>query len=285
MVAAARALASKGPQALIDDPYAEALVAAVGLKPFTAIARGQLDHPLVDDILLANIRLMVAGMGLRTRYFDEHFHEVAAAGTRQVVILASGLDTRAYRMRWPAGTIVYEIDQPAVIEFKTTHLAERGVEPAAAHRLVPIDLRADWPAALLAAGFSPTRPTVWSAEGLLVYLDSAAQDGLLDRIDYLSAPGSSVVADYNPAQDRSGKSKAGEISAGWHRHGVELDVESLWATDERSRVVSHLRNCGWHVDSRSFAGLFECYADDGENPFGEMEYSCLIGRRGGSLGS
>ncbi|MDT5408762.1 MAG: hypothetical protein QOG14_982, partial [Mycobacterium sp.] len=85
-------------------------------------------------------------------YFDEYLLAAVQAGVRQVVILASGLDSRAYRLPWPDGTTVYEIDQPQVIEFKTRTLADLGAEPTANRRTVPIDLRADWPAALRAAG-------------------------------------------------------------------------------------------------------------------------------------
>lgn len=104
---------------------------------------------------------------VRTKFFDEFFMDATRAGIRQVVILASGLDSRAYRLAWPAQTVVYEIDQPQVMEFKTRTLAELGATPTADRRVVTADLRADWPTALGAAGFDPTQPTAWSAEGLL----------------------------------------------------------------------------------------------------------------------
>ena len=107
-----------------------------------------------------------------------------------MVILASGLDSRGYRLAWPAGTVVYEMDQPPVIEFKTRVLAEHGAEPTAERRTVAVDLRHDWPAALKSAGFDPSQPTAFSAEGLLAYLPGDDQDRLLDDITALSAPGS-----------------------------------------------------------------------------------------------
>ena len=128
-------------------------------------------------------------MGVRTKYFDEYFVEATDNGVRQVVILASGLDSRAYRLPWPDGTVVYEIDQPQVIEFKTTTLAGIGAQPTATRRTVAIDLRADWPTALQAAGLDTTAPTAWLAEGLLIYLPPDAQDRLFDNITALSAPG------------------------------------------------------------------------------------------------
>ena len=112
------------------------------------------------------------------------------------MILASGLDTRAYRLPWPADTVVFEIDQPEVIAFKSRTLAELGAEPTAERRTVAIDLREDWPSALQAAGFDPTQPTAWIAEGLLIYLPPDAQDRLFDDITALSAPGSRIATEH-----------------------------------------------------------------------------------------
>ena len=152
-------------------------------------------------------------MAVRTKFFDDFFlQRRAAGGIRQAVILASGLDSRAYRLAWPAGTTVYEIDQPEVIEFKTRTLAELGAEPTAERRTVAMDLRYDWPSALIEAGFDPDQPTAWSAEGLLGYLPPEAQDRLLDTITELSAPGSRVAvrkrAEPRPCRSREGRSSA-----------------------------------------------------------------------------
>src|SRR6478735_3072170 len=183
MVAAARAIATTADDALINDPFAEPLVRAVG------------------------VQRMTDNMAVRTKFFDEFFlaatgggnpADATASGVRQAVILASGLDARAYRLQWPAGTTVYEIDQPEVIEFKSTTLAEFGAEPTAERRTVAIDLRHDWPSALIAAGFDPSQPTAWSAEGLLGYLPPEAQDRLLDTITELSAPGSRLATESAP---------------------------------------------------------------------------------------
>ena len=126
---------------------------------------GQTGDPLL------NRRAMKEQIAVRTRFFDDFFVQATESGIRQAVILASGLDTRAYRLPWGAGTVVYEIDpQPQVIAFKTRTLADLGAEPTAQRRTVAIDLRADWQAALVEAGFDIQEPTAWSAEGLLVYL-------------------------------------------------------------------------------------------------------------------
>ncbi len=164
-VAASRAIASQGPQPLLNDPWAAPLVRAVGVDTFVKLVDGEIDG--ADDPLL-NRTAITEQITVRTRFFDDFFIEATQAGVRQVVILASGLDTRAYRLPWPAGTAVYEIDQPEVVEFKTRTLADLGAEPAALRTTVAIDLREDWPSALREAGFDTGRPTAWIAEGLLV---------------------------------------------------------------------------------------------------------------------
>ncbi len=162
MVAAGRALATKDPRKLIDDPFADPLVRAVGVDFFVKMIDGELDLSTIPNASPARVQAMIDGMAVRTKFFDDYFSDAMDAGIRQAVILASGLDARAYRLRWPAGTVVYEIDQPQVIDFKTTTLAGIGAEPAAERRTVRIDLRADWPAALREAGFdAPSRRLGW----------------------------------------------------------------------------------------------------------------------------
>ncbi len=161
-VATFRALESAAPSPLIQDAYAELFVRAAGEPKFMDI--------LADPPTLAGAPLVPGFMGIRTKFFDEFFLSAGANGITQAVILAAGLDTRAYRLDWPPGTIVYEIDQPDVLEFKNRVLAEHSATPRTEHRTVAVDLRSDWPAALAAAGADPAAPTAWSAEGLLPYL-------------------------------------------------------------------------------------------------------------------
>ena len=160
MVAASRAMASSTDNPLINDPFALPLVRAVGVDLFTRLASGELTPDDLDGDAAGSsgpgMQMMTDNMAIRTMFFDEFFLDATAAGIRQAVILASGLDSRAYRLRWPAGTTVFEIDQPEVIEFKTRTLAEMGAEPTADRRTVAIDLRNDWPTALKEAGFYPT---------------------------------------------------------------------------------------------------------------------------------
>src|SRR5262249_14647025 len=144
----------------------------------------------IDPEIAAIFRHMRNYQAVRTHFFDEHFVGATEAGIRQIVILASGLDSRAYRLTWPDGTTVFEIDQPKVLEYKAATLADHDVKPAATLYQVPVDLRSDWPSALRENGFDPDQPTAWLAEGLLMYLPGDAQDRLFTLITELSAPGS-----------------------------------------------------------------------------------------------
>lgn len=194
-VAASRALEARKPQPLAVDPYAEVFCRAVG-GDWAALFDSPDADSAPDHILHSTFgEHFVDFQGARTRYFDAYFAAASAAGVRQIVLLAAGLDSRAYRLPWPDGTVVYELDQPQVLEFKRQVLAERGEQPAAERREVAVDLREDWPAALTAAGFDPTRPSAWLAEGLLMYLPATAQEALFSGIDALSADGSWVAVE------------------------------------------------------------------------------------------
>ena len=246
-VAAARARASRAESPLIDDPWAEPLVRAVGLDLFTRLAGGELDLAEVDGDGAMSLTRMVDNMATRTRYFDAFFTDATAAGVDQAVILASGLDARAYRLAWPAGTTVYEIDQPDVIEFKTTTLAGLGAQPAAEHRTVGVDLRDDWPAALRAAGFDPATPTAWSAEGLLGYLPPDAQDRLLDTITALSADGSRLLAEiFLASPDIEGIHR--QANQRWYANGLDIDLDDLGFAGPRADPADYLAARGWAVD-------------------------------------
>src|SRR5258707_5323228 len=186
MVAAARAAATRSPDPLISDPFAEPLVKAVGIDFFARLAGGELQPSDIDDDTVPGVQQMADVMAVRTRYFDQFLTHAAGAGARQAVILASGLDSRAYRLRWPAGSTVFEIDQPEVIEFKTATLTDLCATPTADHRAVAADLRQNWPATLPPAGIDADLPTAWIAEGLLHYLAPYAKHRLLDNITGLT---------------------------------------------------------------------------------------------------
>ncbi|BBY79961.1 class I SAM-dependent methyltransferase [Mycolicibacterium pulveris] len=281
MVAAARALASSADQPLIDDPFADPLVRAVGVDFFTRLVTGELRPEDLDDSETAGMQRMADNMAVRTRFFDDFFRDSAADGVRQAVILASGLDARAYRLDWPAGVVVYEIDQPAVIDFKTTTLADLGAAPTAERRTVAVDLRHDWPSALIGAGFDPTRPSAWSAEGLLGYLPPDAQDRLLDTITELSAPGSWIAVESVPHVDPDRHDKAVErmrtASQRWQQHGFDLDFAELVYLGDRNEAAAYLQERGWRLTRRSVRDLLVANGlppldDEDAADFGELQY-------------
>jgi methyltransferase (TIGR00027 family) len=275
MVAAARALASKEAEPLIQDPYAEPLVRAVGIDFFTKLVDGVVSTSDVDDGGAA--KLMTGMMAVRTRFFDDFFlsatgaapaaTSATAAGVRQAVILASGLDSRAYRLPWPDGTVVYEIDQPQVIEAKTATMTDIGATPTADRRAVAIDLRDDWPEALRRSGFDASQPTAWSAEGLLVYLPPEAQDRLFDEITALSAPGSQLSTEYHPDGGASLGERANAVSDAWVNHGFDVKLTDLFYAGDRKPVVEYLTDHGWQVSARTRPEVFAGYGR--EFPDGE----------------
>jgi methyltransferase (TIGR00027 family) len=250
-VAASRAMASRGPDALLHDPFAEPLVRAVGIDVFVKLVDGDRE---IDDPLL-NRQTMNEQITVRTRYFDDFFTTATDSGIRQAVILASGLDTRAYRLPWPSDSVVFEIDQPEVIAFKSRTLAELGAEPTVRRQTVGIDLREDWSSALKAAGFDPTRPTAWIAEGLLIYLPPAAQDKLLDDITALSAPGSRIATEQMDMDDLP-KDWAEKLTQRSRRIGSNIDLAGLFYMGERHSAGSYLSSHGWQVEVCRTADAF-----------------------------
>ena len=243
MVAAGRARATR--DALIDDRFAEPLVRAVGVDFFTRWAGGELDSADVDTPGAPwGMQRMTDLLAARTRYIDAFFAQATDAGIRQVVILASGLDARAYRLPWAAGTTVFEIDQSQVIEFKNATIAELGATPAAQVRAVPIDLRHDWPSALRQAGFDTGRPAAWAAEGLLGFLPADAQDRLLDNITALSADGSQLVAEVFLNSDAN-QQALNAATRKWQENGLDVELENLGFPGERNDVEAYLQDHGW----------------------------------------
>ena len=277
MVAAGRAMATVDPRGLINDPFAAPLVRAVGIEFFTKMVDGELDIAQIDPGSVPRMQAMVDGMALRTKYFDEYFIRATDTGVRQAVILASGLDSRAYRLPWPSATVVFEIDQPKVIEFKTTTLSGVGAAPTAERRTVSIDLREDWPAALRTAGFDSGAPTAWSAEGLLIYLPPQAQDRLFDNITALSAPDSTIATEYVPGLKDFDPEKARAATDRFREYGLDIDMPSLVFHGERSHVVEYLTANGWQTNSVARAELFAQHdlplPDLGDDdPLGEIVY-------------
>lgn len=271
-VAASRALASQGPDPLLDDQLADPLVRAVGIDHFVRMLDGE--GPTAEDGALTP-QAMTEQITVRTRFFDDFFLEAAAAGVRQAVILASGLDTRAYRLPWPAGSVVFEIDQPEVIDFKTRVIADLGTAPAADRRTVRIDLRDDWPAALRAAGFDPAAPTAWIAEGLLIYLPPEAQDRLLDDITALSAPGSRLATEHMD-MSKLPDDWAHRLTERSKQLGSDIDLADLFYTGDRHPAGDYLRDRGWQT---SVLSTQEAYAAQGFT-LPDSEFVALMGGGG-----
>lgn len=255
MVAAARAVETDSADPLIHDPYAKLLVAGAGTGTWDALLDESLVGKIeaVDPESAALFRYMRNYQAVRTHFFDDYFVAAVKAGLRQIVILASGLDSRAYRLDWPVGTVVYEIDQPKVLSYKQTTLAQYGVTSSAERRAVAVDLRQDWPAALRAAGFDPAAPTAWLAEGLLMYLPADAQDRLFEQITVLSAAGSRIAVETAASNVDDRREQM------WERFrkvaddlGLEqtVNVQDLIYQDENRAVVRDwLDEHGWRADA------------------------------------
>jgi methyltransferase (TIGR00027 family) len=268
-VAAARAAETESEHPLINDPFARVFVNAAGEGMWSIYADPKLLAKAIElePDMQARLRLMIDFMATRTAFFDEFFLNAARSGVRQAVILAAGLDARTWRLPWPDGTVVYELDQPKVLEFKSNTLREHGAQPTAQLVNVPIDLRQDWPKALRDAGFDASLPCVWSAEGLVRYLPAQAQDLLFERIHSLSVAGSWVASNV-PSQGFTDADRVRRQREDMQRMraaaaklvNTEItDLDDLWYPEERTPVDGWLREHGWDVSTATFDELMARY--------------------------
>jgi methyltransferase (TIGR00027 family) len=258
-VAAARAADTESEDPLIDDPFARVFLEAAGDGMWNWFGNPDLPDQIAK--VAPDMPLRMQGMrdymASRTAFFDEFFIDATEAGVRQVVILAAGLDSRSWRLPWPDGVTVYELDQPKVLEFKSSTLRERGAQPMANLVSVPVDLRHDWPTVLRQAGFDASAPSAFTVEGLLPFLPSAAQDLLFERIQTLTAVGSQVAVeapgpDFNnpDARDRQRaqmqryRKLAAQLDGEQHDFA---DFEELWYFEDRTDVGDWLLEHGWDV--------------------------------------
>lgn len=263
MVAMARAAETRSDHPLIRDEYAEPLVSTPALaevRDRIASLWRKPDEPEDPATgLPMDFRHMIDYQAVRTHFFDEYFAAAAEAGVRQYVILAAGLDSRAYRLHWPAGAVVYEIDLPAVLEYKSATLDALGAAPATTRREVAVDLRGDWPAALRAAGFDPAVRSGWLAEGLLPFLPGQAQEAMFTAIDGLSAAGSRIAVEVFGIDAAARQ----EVEEQWRQQRAEreqrgedvlFDPLELWYDDsDRPECADWFTAHGWTtraVDSR-----------------------------------
>lgn len=258
-VAAARALESRRDDRLVSDPFAEAFVRAAPSPTPIPTRFEDIDEDDEDKVMWA---AMADYVGVRSRFFDTVLTDAGRAGVRQVVILAAGLDARAYRLDWAPGTVVYELDRAKVLEFKDSVLA--GTEPRCHRRTVAVDLRDDWPAALREAGFDASVPTAWIAEGLLPYLPDDATAALFARIDELSAPGGWVAVEHAEGNLAESDEMPSMRRMSW-RLGVDLG--DLWPDDQTVDPVEWLERHGWTVTAATPPALAVSYG----RPFGPAE--------------
>jgi methyltransferase (TIGR00027 family) len=270
-VAAARAAATTSENPLINDPFAQVFLDAAGEGSWSWFATTELPPEIVEAEPDVPLRMqgMVDYMASRTAFFDYFFLQANNAGVRQVVILAAGLDARAWRLPWLGGTTVYELDQPRVLEFKASTLGEHGARPRSNLVNVAVDLRQDWPAALQQAGFDASAPSAWAAEGLLPFLPAAGQDLLFERIQTLAAVGSRIAVeapgpDFNNPEarerQRSMMQRYRTLAVQIGRDQYEIpDFEELWYFEDRTDVGDWLSRHGWKVSSQTAEEMMAGY--------------------------
>jgi methyltransferase (TIGR00027 family) len=261
-VAAGRAAETERENPLISDPFARIFLNAAGDGIWNFFAAPELPPEILEaepDVAV-QMESMVGYMASRTAFFDTFFLDAARSGVTQAVILAAGLDSRAWRLPWPDQTTVYELDQPRVLEFKASTIAaygaDHGAEPTCNRVAVAVDLRHDWPAALQQAGFDPSAPSAWSVEGLLPYLPAAAHELLFERIHSLAGAGSRIAVEA-PGPDwmdegirarrreRMDRLRALVAKADPQREMPSTD--ELFYFEEREDVGQWLGRHGWEV--------------------------------------
>lgn len=278
-VAASRARETESDNPLIRDPFARLFLDAAGEGVWTWHSAPDLPAEVVEaepDLPL-RMQAMVNYMASRTAFFDTFFLDATRAGIRQAVILAAGLDARSWRLPWPDGTTVYELDQPRVLEFKLSTLQEHGAQPTCNRVAVPVDLRQDWPAALRQAGFDASAPSAWSAEGLMPYLPAAAQELLFDRVQRLTVTGSRVAVEalgpnfMDPELRARRREWMDRVRAMMAKVDPKREVpktDELWYFEEREDVGDWFRRHGWQVTVTPSVELMAGY---GRKPPKEFE--------------
>jgi methyltransferase (TIGR00027 family) len=264
-VAAGRAIETHRPGRLVEDPYAEAFVrAAQPPLPMPTRPEEATGPEVVWDS-------MATYMGVRSKFFDEYF--ASASALQQVVLLAAGLDARAFRLDWPPHTTVYELDMPRVLDFKDQVLARQQARPRCERRTVACDLRGDWPSALLEAGFDRTRPAAWLAEGLLPFLPDQAKEALFTRVHELSAPGSRIAAEHLTA-DVAALLREPVFRNMASRFG--FDLKKLWPADQHLDPVGWLTDRGWAVTSERAVTIADQYQRSFDDAIAQPMRSSLL---------
>ncbi|MEU3536211.1 class I SAM-dependent methyltransferase [Streptomyces murinus] len=245
LVAAARAIETHRPDALARDPFAEHFVRAAAASASWPVRPAQVPDGDADPLWGRLGRYFA----LRTRVLDDHLLRSAHLGVRQVVLLGAGLDCRAYRLDWPPGCAVYEVDTAEVLAFKQTVLDRLRAAPAAERRVLAADLRDDWADVLLSAGFDPAEPTAWLAEGLLLYLPAAAERRLVATIDRLSAADSTLAYEIKDLVE-SPQVRSSPVYTTTRRR-IGIDLLALFDGEPRPDSAAELASLGWTVTVRT----------------------------------
>ncbi|GHH83390.1 S-adenosyl-L-methionine-dependent methyltransferase [Streptomyces sulfonofaciens] len=197
MTAHMRAVESARDDRLFTDPLATALVGmlqdTVRTGRDAVLPTGPAD---LTGELTETWYMLSTYLGVRTGYYDQVVRAAVDDGVRQVVLLAAGLDARAFRLGLPVDTAVFEVDTAPVLRFKDRVVAEAGLSPTVRRTTVAADLRGPWHEALTQAGLDPSLRTLWLVEGLFMYLSPQDCDGLLERLTALSGPGSRIALEY-----------------------------------------------------------------------------------------
>lgn len=237
--ASVRALESEREDRLFSDPWAAALAGPEGQAWITS---------RTPDSVLPIV--------LRTRYFDDFLQRITREHSiRQVVLLAAGLDTRAFRLPWPAQTHLFELDQPAVLAYKEQVLQAAGAQPGCARTAIPADLTQPWQQSLVAGfdtaqpkGFNPAQPSGWLLEGFLFYLPNESLTRILTEVSALAAPGSWLGFDIINTH---------VLTSPWTKAWVEMQARSgaAWV-GTLDDPLTFLAGLGWK------AGLTQAGAED-----------------------
>ncbi|MFD5782206.1 class I SAM-dependent methyltransferase [Streptomyces sp. NPDC126933] len=240
MVAAARAIETHRHDSLAQDVYAEHFVLAAPASASWPVHIGQVPDGDANPLWGRFARYF----GLRTRVLDDFLlQSVHVGGARQVVLLGAGLDSRAFRLDWPPGCVIFEIDQEGVLAFKHKVLGGLSATPKAARVPIPMDLRADWVGALTDAGFDPEAPSVWLAEGLLFYLPITAETYLIDTVDRLSTGGSALAFEVKLDKDLLEYRDSPLYTS--TKHQIGIDLLNLFNGEPRPDSAGDLGSKGW----------------------------------------
>ncbi|MFH9240791.1 class I SAM-dependent methyltransferase [Streptomyces anulatus] len=246
LVAAARAIETHRSDSLAQDVYAEHFVLGAPVSKDWPVHPREVPDGDENPLWGRFARYF----GLRTRVLDDFLlRSVHAGNARQVVLLGAGLDSRAYRLAWPPGCVVFEIDREEVLAFKHHVLGGLSATPTAARVPVPMDLRADWAGALPGAGFDPAAPSVWLVEGLLFYLPPAAETYLVDTVDRLSAGGSALAFEVKLDKDLLEYRDSPLYTS--TKQQIGIDLLDLFDRNPRPDSAGNLTAKGWSASVRT----------------------------------